>query len=134
MRHTQYSQLIIDPLRKQTLAAVFALGTLHDFTLFKQIRTVGAADNSCLGDSGFQGIQKLHANSCMPKQNSKHHPLEVDNQYYNRALARQRIAVEHVIRRLKVFRLLSERYRNRRKRWGFRFNLIAAIYNLEYTS
>jgi hypothetical protein len=26
---------------------------------------------------------------------------------------------------------LSERYRNRRKRFGLRFNLIAAVYNLE---
>jgi hypothetical protein len=26
---------------------------------------------------------------------------------------------------------LSERYRNRRKRFALRFNLIAAIYNLE---
>jgi hypothetical protein len=29
---------------------------------------------------------------------------------------------------------LSERYRNRRKRFGLRFNLIAAIYNLELKS
>jgi len=36
-----------------------------------------------------------------------------------------------VIGRLKVFRILSERYHNRRKRFGLRFNLIAAIYNLE---
>jgi hypothetical protein len=37
----------------------------------------------------------------------------------------------NVIRRLKIFRILSERYRNRRKRFGLRFNLIAAIYNHE---
>jgi hypothetical protein len=29
---------------------------------------------------------------------------------------------------------LSERYRNRRKRFSLRFNLIAAIYNLEVQS
>ncbi|MDD5468302.1 MAG: IS5/IS1182 family transposase, partial [Anaerolineales bacterium] len=28
-------------------------------------------------------------------------------------------------------KILSERYRNRRKRFSLRFNLIAAIYNLE---
>jgi len=32
---------------------------------------------------------------------------------------------------LKVFRILSERYRNRRRRFGLRFNLIAALYNHE---
>ena len=39
--------------------------------------------------------------------------------------------VEHVIRSLKIFRILAERYRNRRKRFGLRFNLIAALYNHE---
>jgi len=46
-------------------------------------------------------------------------------------LARQRIFVEHAIRKVKVFRILSERYRNRRKRFALRFNLIASLYNLE---
>ncbi|MBD0310849.1 MAG: IS5/IS1182 family transposase, partial [Microcoleus sp. T1-bin1] len=39
--------------------------------------------------------------------------------------------IEHVNRRLKIFRILSERYRNRRRRFGLRFNLIAGIYNYE---
>ncbi|RGD91737.1 IS5/IS1182 family transposase, partial [Acinetobacter sp. SWAC57] len=30
---------------------------------------------------------------------------------------------------LKVFRILSERYRNRRKRFGLRMNLIAGLIN-----
>ena len=49
----------------------------------------------------------------------------------NRKISSQRIYVEHVIGKLKIFRILSERYRNRRKRFGLRFNLITAIYNLE---
>jgi hypothetical protein len=32
---------------------------------------------------------------------------------------------------VKRFRILSERYRNRRKRFGLRFNLIAGIHNFE---
>ena len=59
------------------------------------------------------------------------HPLTKEQKANNRRLARQRILVENVIRRLKIFRILSERYRNRRKRFTLRFNLIAAIHNLE---
>jgi len=36
-----------------------------------------------------------------------------------------------VMGRLKVFKILSLPYRNRRKRFGLRFNLIAAICNRE---
>ena len=41
--------------------------------------------------------------------------------------------IEDVIRKVKIFRILGERYRNRRKRFGLRFNLIASLYNLELT-
>jgi hypothetical protein len=37
--------------------------------------------------------------------------------------------VEHVIRRLKVFRILKETYRHRRRHFYFRVNLIAARCN-----
>lgn len=84
-----------------------------------------------LSDSGFQGVVGLHANSKTPKKRSNCRPLSKQDRASNRELARERIVVEHIIRSLKVFRILSERYRNRRKRFGLRFNLIAAIYNYE---
>ena len=36
----------------------------------------------------------------------------------NRILSKERIYVEHVNRRVKIFRILAQRYRNRRKRYG----------------
>ncbi len=50
---------------------------------------------------------------------------------YNRTLARERVLVEQVNRRLKILKVLSERYRNRRRRFGLRCNLIAALHNYE---
>ena len=47
---------------------------------------------------------------------------------YNRELAKQRICIEHVIRSLKIFRILAQPYRNRR-RLRLRFNLVADLYN-----
>ena len=52
----------------------------------------------------------------------------------NRLLSSKRIFCEHVIGKLKIFRILKERYRNRRKRFGLRFNLISALYNLALTT
>ena len=84
-----------------------------------------------LADAGYLGISNLHENSQIPAKKSKLHPLTKEQKSYNHKLSSERIFVENVIRRLKIFRILSERYRNRRKRFGLRFNLIAAIYNLE---
>jgi hypothetical protein len=85
----------------------------------------------CLAYAGYQDLTELHANSQTPKKKSKQHPLTSEQKTVNRKLARQRIFVEHVIRKVKIFRILSERYRNRRKRFGLRFNLIASLYNLD---
>lgn len=49
----------------------------------------------------------------------------------NQELAKVRVVVEHINRKLKIFKILSDRYRNRRKRFGLRFNLIAGLYNYE---
>jgi hypothetical protein len=58
-------------------------------------------------------------------------PVTEEQKASNRALLRQRIRVENIIDRLKVIRILSERYRNRRRRFALRFNLIAAICTLQ---
>ncbi len=57
--------------------------------------------------------------------------LTPEQKAFNRQLARQRVGIEHVNRRLKIFRILSGRYRNRRHRFGLRCNLIAGLYNFE---
>ncbi|WP_263983675.1 transposase family protein [Nostoc flagelliforme] len=57
--------------------------------------------------------------------------LTKEQKKYNRELNRLRIVVEHVNRRLKIFKILSDRYRNPHRRFGLRSNLIAGIYNHE---
>lgn len=117
----------------EIIATAFATGSTHDFHLFKESRT-GLSPQICsLADAGYLGIGKVHENSWIPAKKSKLHPLTQAQKAENHQLSCQRIFVENVIRRLKIFRILSERYRNRRKRFAFRFNLIAAIYNQELT-
>ena len=115
---------------QKILTTEFATGHTHDFQLFKHSRA-GISKHICVvGDTGYQGLKELHTNSQTPFKKTKLHPLTPEQKASNRALSRKRILIENIIRRLKIFRILSERYRNRRKRFGLRFNLIAAIYNL----
>jgi len=82
-------------------------------------------------DTGYQGLQKIHAKTQMPKKRSKKNPLTKEDKRNNQQLSRERVLNENVIGSLKRFKILSDRYRNRRKRFTLRFNLIAGIYNLE---
>jgi hypothetical protein len=84
-----------------------------------------------LADKGYQGIQKLHPLSRIPYKNKPKETLTKEPKKFNRTLASERIIIENIHRSLKIFRILSSRYRNRRRRFGLRFNLIAGIYNYE---
>ena len=129
--HTQKAQVVCDKPTGLIITMAFCEGKMHDLALFKGSRTVLSDAILCLTDSRYQGIGKLHPNSRTPTKKSKHHPLTEQEKAGNRQIAQDRIGCEHVIGRLKVFRMLMEHYRNRRKRFGLRFNLIAAIYNLD---
>ncbi len=104
---------------------------MHDLKRFLSSRAKICAQTLCLADSGYQGIAKAHALSQTPRKRSKNHPLTPEQNKTNRALSRRRIRIEHLFARLKTFKILAERYRNRRKRFALRFNRIAALYNLE---
>jgi len=84
-----------------------------------------------LGDTGYMGIHKIHRNSDIPKKRSKLTPLTKYEKKSNHKLSSKRICVENVLCVLKRFKVISEKYRNRRKRFGLRFNLIAGVYNYE---
>ena len=84
-----------------------------------------------MADKGYQGIHKIHAKSRIPYKKKRGTKLSKRQKKFNRKLASERIIIENIHRSLKIFRILSSRYRNRRRRFGLRFNLIAGIYNYE---
>ena len=129
--HTLKSQLVVNQRTGAIICTAHGKGRVHDFRLFKTSQVRLAATIQLLGDKGYQGIVKLHANSRTPVKKPKGAHLSQAQRQANRTLATQRIVVEHVNRCLKIFRILSERYRNRIRRFGLRFNLIAGIYNYE---
>jgi IS5 family transposase len=125
------AQILIRNDTKKILKTNFCNGKKHDFNLYKTSNVAVRKETAVLADTGYLGIRKLHENSTIPKKKSKRHPLTKEEKRRNRAISRQRIAVENVLCMLKRFRILSDRYRNRRKRFGLRFNLIAGVYNYE---
>lgn len=130
-QHTLKCQLVIEQVTGRIICTFFGKGQRHDFKLFQASGIHFHPDLESLQDKGYQGIQKLHANSRLPQKKPKGGKLTAQAKADNRQLARERIVIEHINRRLKIFRILAERYRNRRRRFGLRCNLIAALYNYE---
>lgn len=77
-----------------------------------------------LVDKGYQGLNRLGVSCLTPFKSSKKKPLTLLQRQINREIGKRRIRIEHINGRLKTFKILAERHRNRRKRMGLRLNLI----------
>ena len=129
--HTLKTQLIIDLKSKKIICLASGKGKVHDFKLFQNSGVRVGDLIKIIADKGYQGIAKIHKLSETPIKRKKGKKLSKEEKQYNRLLNRLRVVVEHVNRRLKIFRILSSSYRNRHRRFGLRANLIAGIYNYE---
>jgi len=109
-------------------------GKRHDYRLLKDSRVRLKKDTKAVFDSGYQGAQKEHANTALPIKKPKSGKLTQEQKRYNKSVAQERIVNENVIGSIKRFKIMAERYRNRRKRYGLRLTLIAAIHNFELES
>lgn len=125
------AQLLVEFESGQIIATAVDRGRTHDFKLLKHSRLPFVSSQLCLADRGYQGFVKMHPGACLPTKKPRKQPLPKADKQHNRALARLRVRIEHVIRRFKIFRIFSGRYRNRRKRFGLRLNLIAGLLNYE---
>ena len=128
-RHTLKTQVVINVATHLIMCVATAFGSMHDLTLFRHSDVRVHRETALIGDAGYQGLCHDHGHSITPHKASKNRPLTPEDRHENRVLASTRLRVEHVIRQMKIFRVLKEVYRHRRRRFALRANLIAALCN-----
>ncbi|WP_230289607.1 MULTISPECIES: transposase family protein [unclassified Deinococcus] len=118
---------MIDVSTRMILCVATAFGSMHDLTLFRQSALQIHPETALIGDAGYQGRWRHHGHSITPHKATRKLPLSTEQRRQNRELASSRLRVEHVIRHLKIFRVLKDVYRYRRRRFSLRVHLIAAV-------
>ncbi len=73
----------------------------------------------------------MNRNVLIPHKKTKQKPLNNEQKQHNKLISQMRIVIENVFAILKKFKIITEKYRNRRKSFALRFNLIASIYNFQ---
>jgi len=89
-------------------------GTVHDFEVRKQGPPLPEKSRTYV-DSGYQGLDKVHQATELPYKKPKNGELTSEEKEYNRGLASFRVRVETKLREIKIFRIIAERYRNKRR-------------------
>lgn len=107
-------------------------GRIHDFRIRKQEKFLPKSSIK-YADSGYQGWQKLQSNVILPYKKYRKQPLTVEQKEHNGKLSSFRMRVENKIREIKVFKIMSNVYRNFQRKYNMRFNIIVGMVNLRHS-
>jgi hypothetical protein len=105
-------------------------GSVHDFALLKRGDEI-PKDTRVYVEVGYQGIQDIHKESEYPYKRPKKGELRDEEKEYNTVLSRIRVKVENVLAKIKVFKIMVDRYRNKRERFNEKFRIIAGLVNMK---
>ena len=113
VNHTRKSQLIVLPNGKDIVDVVSNKpGPKSDISIFNESKKGFDSKQKFHGDKAYQGGESIKT----PKKKPKNKELTIEEKEKNKELASERIYVEHLIRLVKVFRVVQERFRlNSRK-------------------
>ncbi|VRP11506.1 fusion of IS1381 orf A and B [Streptococcus pneumoniae] len=128
--HAMKAQAIVTS-QGRIVSLDIAVNYCHDMKLFKMSRRNIGQAGKILVDSGYQGLMKIYPQAQTPRKSSKLKPLTAEDKACNHALSKERSKVENIFAKVKTFKMISTTYRNHRKRFGLRMNLIAGIINHE---
>jgi len=140
-RHTVKTQITVNADGLIVHRTPHARGSRHDYALFKW-RHPRLPGNVCLGvDLGYDGIQNDYPmfNALVPfkrrspgrgKRGVKAEELTGEQRAFNRRLSEERVVVEHTISRLKKFRIMAHKFRNRLKNYDAMTDIACGLVNL----
>jgi transposase len=129
-RHTLKTEIRVTSEGKIRNVSKSYKGKVHDFKIHKQSDPL-PINTKVYADCGYQGLKKICPMAKTPIKRKRRQVLNSRQKLYNKLLAKRRIKVENTIAQIKNFRILSERYRNKRKAHNLKFNIVAGIVNLK---
>lgn len=129
-RHTMKTEVQITQDGRITELSKPHPGKVHDFEVRKRGSPLPGNSRAYV-DSGYQGMDKFHKATELPYKKPKKGSLTPEEKEYNRGLSSFRVRVENKIREIKIFKITSEKYRNKRRGYGLKMNIVAGLVNMK---
>jgi len=139
-RHTVKTQLTVNETGLIVHKTKHAKGSRHDYAVFKWCHPRFPDDVRVGMDRGYVGVQSDYPelNSDVPfkrrspgrgKRGFKAKELTSEQKTFNQKLSKERVVVEHTISRLKKFRIMAHKFRNRLKHYDTMTNIVCGLTN-----
>jgi len=134
-RHTEKTQITISSTGKILDVSNSYPGSTHDKKIFDFEKTVDKTTRFSrhFMDKGYCGADKEHGdkNILIPFKRKKKTDLTPFQKQINSYIGKNRIQVEHIIGKLKNFRIISDVFRGDKDEFNQTFRNIAAIWNFK---
>lgn len=133
--HTLKTQITVSRSSKIIDVSETYPGSVHDKKVVDKEKTIEKIPKETTQylDLGYQGINKDHPDKCivLPPKKPKGKKLTPHEKEIRKTQSRYRVLVEHVISRIKKYKICSDVYRGPRKKFNQIFRNISAIHNLK---
>ena len=100
----------------------------HDKKLYDETKLIRPKEIDLTGDLGYYGANQIK----LPHKKPKGKELTKQQKQYNTELSRKRIKVEHSFGKMKIYQILSQRFRNPLSKHTIIFKNIAGLHNLMF--
>lgn len=129
------SQIIVDKVSKKILDVRCCKGSVHDFELFKNsYYDINInSDVLIIADAGYQGINKYHSNSLSIIKKRINSNLDPVEKYINKCISKFRVTNEHVIGKLKFWKIIGSKFRHCKcmfEKFNVYIKIVSNLYNL----
>ncbi len=108
-------------------------GRRHDYDVYKKNHPVTSKEVVTVVDLGYISIEKDYPEelSTLPYK-KKRNQLEIareEEKEYNKIHSKKRILIEHIICRLKKYRIMSDIFRNKLRKYNRISDIVAGLVN-----
>ena len=106
-------------------------GRRHDYDIYKKNRPVTPKQVVNVFDLGYLGVGKDFPDlkSSMPNKKKRKQDLSQEEKECNQNHSRKRIVIEHTICRLKKYRIMSDIFRNRLRKYNRVSDIVSGLVN-----
>ena len=106
-------------------------GRKHDYDVYKKNHPVTPKQVVNVIDLGYLGIEKDFPQqlSALPRKKKRNYELSAEEKEYNKMHSKKRIVIEHTICRLKKYRIMSDIFRNRLRKYDKISDIVAGLVN-----
>jgi hypothetical protein len=135
-RHTVKNQITVNNRGHILHKVGYKKGRKHDYDLYKKNHPVIPKQVVNVVDLGHLGIETDFPEqlSSIPNRKQRNQELLQEEKEHNKSHSKKRIVVEHTICRLKKYRIMSDIFRNRLRKYNRVSNIVASLVNYRIMS